>query len=233
MPTLPSRCTWPGGPVADQALIDEDLSADMAQRACWSNWGVRPGPPRTSRPGSRWRGRWPAAPGFASLPPELRAQVAEELNVHALETMFTVDVELVDYSVKPNFKALGRRFGNQTPAVARAITSADAAALAAAAAHGGDRGGHGGRRIRAAEPGRGDRDPDAEGGLDRRHRRRRDGGDGGDPHPRTAPRGPGPGSDPAHPGRAEERRARRHRPDRAVVGGERPGAFRRATSTGR
>ena len=120
-----------GWPVADQALIDEDLSADMALTRRLVELG------RSARAAANVKTRQPlaralaGAPGFASLPPELRAQVAEELNVHALENMSTVDVELVDYSVKPNFKALGRRFGKQTPAVARAITGGDAAALAA------------------------------------------------------------------------------------------------------
>ena len=68
-----------------------------------------------SRPGSRWRGRWSARPGFASLPDELRAQVAEELNVHALEPLSSVGGDLVDYTVKPNFRALGSRFGKSTP----------------------------------------------------------------------------------------------------------------------
>ena len=40
-----------------------------------------------------------------------------------------LDGELVDYSVKPNFRALGRRFGAQTPAVAAAVASAPAAEL--------------------------------------------------------------------------------------------------------
>jgi isoleucyl-tRNA synthetase len=37
----------------------------------------------------------------------------------------------VDVTVKPNFRALGRRFGRATPAVAAAIEAADAAGLAA------------------------------------------------------------------------------------------------------
>jgi len=99
---------------------------------------LRAPPLRSARAAANVKTRQPlaraliSAPGFASLPPELRAQVAEELNVHALETMSTVDVDLVDYSVKPNYKALGRRFGKETPAVARTITNADPAALAEA-----------------------------------------------------------------------------------------------------
>ena len=37
----------------------------------------------------------------------------------------------MDYTVKPNFRALGGRFGKRTPVVAKAITSADPSALAA------------------------------------------------------------------------------------------------------
>ena len=40
--------------------------------------------------------------------------------------------DLVDYSAKGNFRALGKRFGKQTPQVAGAIAAADAAALHAA-----------------------------------------------------------------------------------------------------
>jgi isoleucyl-tRNA synthetase len=39
--------------------------------------------------------------------------------------------DLVDHVVKPNFRTLGRRFGNRTQAVAAAITGADPAVLAA------------------------------------------------------------------------------------------------------
>jgi isoleucyl-tRNA synthetase len=70
------------------------------------------------------------AAGFAGLSAELRAQVAEELNVHALEPLDAVADELVSYTVRPNFRALGKRFGASTPNVAAAIEAADAAELA-------------------------------------------------------------------------------------------------------
>ena len=118
-------------PVADTALIDPELSAEMALTRRLVELG------RSARASATVKIRQPlaralvGAAGFASLPDELRAQVAEELNVHALETLADVDVELVDYSVKPNFRALGGRFGKATPVAAKAITAADASALAA------------------------------------------------------------------------------------------------------
>ncbi len=61
------------------------------------------------------------AAGFAGLPAELRDQVASELNVRALDALSEVADDLVDHVVKPNFRTLGRRFGNRTQAVAAAI----------------------------------------------------------------------------------------------------------------
>ena len=75
------------------------------------------------------------AAGWNDLPDELRRQVAEELNVATLERLDEA-AGLVDVTVKPSFRDLGRRFGKETPKVAAAIGSADAAALAAALAAG-------------------------------------------------------------------------------------------------
>ena len=52
------------------------------------------------------------------------------LNVESVES-FASAGDLVDYSAKGNFRALGKRFGNQTPLVAGAIASADASVLSA------------------------------------------------------------------------------------------------------
>jgi isoleucyl-tRNA synthetase len=117
-------------PEPDPSLIDKSLSADMALARRLVELG------RSARAAATVKTRQPlaralvGAAGFTSLPPELRAQVAEELNVHALGSLEAVDIDLMDYAVKPNFKALGGRFGKETPAVAKAITAADAAALA-------------------------------------------------------------------------------------------------------
>jgi isoleucyl-tRNA synthetase len=116
-------------PVPDPALIDERLSGQMALTRRLVELG------RSARAAAVIKIRQPlaralvGAAGFADLPAELRAQVAEELNVRALEPLAAVGEELVDYTVRPNFRALGRRFGKGTPAVAAAIESADAASL--------------------------------------------------------------------------------------------------------
>jgi isoleucyl-tRNA synthetase len=69
------------------------------------------------------------ASGWASLPEELRGQIADELNVQGFDTLASIGGDLVEYVVKPNFRELGKRFGKQTPQVAKAITSAEPAAL--------------------------------------------------------------------------------------------------------
>ena len=48
------------------------------------------------------------------------------------------EAELVSYRVKPNYRALGPRFGKQMPQVAAAVEALDAAAVAAAIEDGGE-----------------------------------------------------------------------------------------------
>jgi isoleucyl-tRNA synthetase len=118
-------------PTADAGLIDERLSAQMALARRLVELG------RSARAAAVVKTRQPlaralvGAAGFADLPADLRAQVAEELNVHELDSLAAVPEGLVDYTVKPNYRALGGRFGKQTPAVAAAIDAADPATLAA------------------------------------------------------------------------------------------------------
>ncbi len=123
-------------PVHDPSLIDESLSAQMALVRRLVELG------RSARSAASVRTRQPlsralvGATGFAALDPALRALVAEELNVDSLEPLAASAGELVKYTVKPQFRALGRRFGASTQEVAAAITAVDPAALAQAAAAG-------------------------------------------------------------------------------------------------
>jgi isoleucyl-tRNA synthetase len=114
-------------PRVDGALVDDELASQVALVRRVVELG------RAARAESKVRNRQPlgralvGAPGWAALPAELKAQVAEELNVLAFDDL---GGELVEHSAKGNFRALGKRFGARTPAVAAAVAAADAGALA-------------------------------------------------------------------------------------------------------
>jgi isoleucyl-tRNA synthetase len=118
-------------PTADGSLIDPELSAQMALTRRLVDLG------RSARSAAAVRTRQPlgraliGAARFERLPAELRAQIAAELNVAELEVLGGAG-ELVDYTVKPNFRVLGRRFGPRTQAVAAAVVAAPTADVAAA-----------------------------------------------------------------------------------------------------
>ena len=63
-----------------------------------------------------------SAPGWDELPQALRREVADELNVVDLAEL-TDASELLDITVRPNFRNLGKQHGSDTKAVAAAITS--------------------------------------------------------------------------------------------------------------
>ncbi|HET8956679.1 MAG TPA: isoleucine--tRNA ligase [Solirubrobacterales bacterium] len=63
--------------------------------------------------------------------------VTSELNVKELDFV-TDESELVSYSAKPNYRALGPRFGKKMPQVAAAVEALDAAHVAAVLAEGGE-----------------------------------------------------------------------------------------------
>jgi isoleucyl-tRNA synthetase len=124
-------------PTWDSELIDSSLSSQMALTRRLVELG------RSARSAASTRTRQPlsralvGAAGFASLPVPLRDLIADELNVHAVESLDAVGGELVTYTVKPEFRALGKRFGSSTQAVAAAIRTADPTMLAHAVTDGG------------------------------------------------------------------------------------------------
>jgi len=65
-----------------------------------------------------------AASGWNNLPEGLQSQIRDEVNVESLESLEGTD-ELVDVTLKANFKALGARFSQRTPTIAAAIAEAN------------------------------------------------------------------------------------------------------------
>ena len=114
-------------PVADEALIDEDLSFRMGVARRVVNMG------RAARNASQLKTRQPLAAAvvaagereWAALT-SLSEVVREELNVKVLESARSAG-ELVSYKVKPNYRTLGPRFGKAMPEVAAAVDALDGA----------------------------------------------------------------------------------------------------------
>ena len=119
--------SWPvANPDVESAALDADMAAIRRLvelgRAARAESGVK-----TRQPLAR---ALISAPGWAQVPGPLRDELKSELNVVDL-VEFEDTTGLVDTSVKANFRELGRRFGKNTQAVARAITAADVAEFAA------------------------------------------------------------------------------------------------------
>ena len=124
-------------PTADPAAQAGDLNAQVGLvrrlvelgRAARADSGVK-----TRQPLAR---ALISAPGWNALSDELRREVGDELNVVTLSSLVDTEAgDLVEVSVKPNFRTLGRRFGATTPKVAAAISAADPGRLAEALASG-------------------------------------------------------------------------------------------------
>jgi isoleucyl-tRNA synthetase len=112
-------------PVADAGAIDAELGEQVALVRRLVELG------RSARAESKMKTRQPlaqaliSAPGWTSLPERLREEVREELNVVSLAGLADAG-ELVELSVKANFRELGKVYGKRTQDVANAITAAAA-----------------------------------------------------------------------------------------------------------
>ena len=120
-------------PKVDGSLVDDDLHVQMGLARRLVELG------RSARADAKVRTRQPlrralvGSSAYTRLSEELRREVAEELNVGAVEPFSAAGQEggaLVDHSAKGNFRALGKRFAKLTPRVAAAIAEADASEIA-------------------------------------------------------------------------------------------------------
>jgi isoleucyl-tRNA synthetase len=117
-------------PLSDPSLIDNDLSRQVALTRRLVELG------RAARAESAVKIRQPlsraliSASGWQSLPAELRDQISDELNVLTLDDL-SVSGDLVDVSIKANFRSLGAKFGASVQAIAKAIHAEEAAQLVA------------------------------------------------------------------------------------------------------
>jgi isoleucyl-tRNA synthetase len=116
-------------PVSDAKLIDRALNAHVAMTRRVVELG------RSARAESGIKIRQPlqraliSAQGWAQLPADMKEQISDELNVLDLEDIADADGDLVDISVKANFKSLGAKYGKAVQDVAKLIGATDATAL--------------------------------------------------------------------------------------------------------
>ena len=116
-------------PVAQSSAINSELGSQVALTRRIVELG------RATRAESGIKIRQPlgraliAAGGWSALPEQMREQIADELNVQSLEDIASADGDLVDISVKANFKSLGTKFGGAVQEISKAIAATDATAL--------------------------------------------------------------------------------------------------------
>ena len=116
-------------PIAAKELINTELNAQVAMTRRVVELG------RAARAESAIKIRQPlqraliSAPGWAKLPSDMREQIADELNVIDLADIADADGDLVNISVKANFKSLGAKYGKDVQEISKAIGALDATTL--------------------------------------------------------------------------------------------------------
>ncbi len=128
---LPHSVHLASWPRVDGSLVDDRLAEQVSLTRRLVELG------RAARADAKVRTRQPlrralvASAAWEALSDDLRREVAEELNVGSVEPLSAAGADLVDFSAKGNFRALGKRFGKRTPTVAAAVAATDAGVLAA------------------------------------------------------------------------------------------------------
>jgi isoleucyl-tRNA synthetase len=116
-------------PISDSKLIDESLSASVALSRRLVELG------RAARAESKVKIRQPlaraliAATGWEKMPAEIQSDIADELNILKISDISAAGADLVDISIKANFKSLGAKYGADVQAIATKISSLNAADL--------------------------------------------------------------------------------------------------------
>jgi len=116
-------------PIADSSLISTKLNGQVAMTRRVVELG------RSARAESAIKIRQPlqraliSAQGWAQLPDDMKSQISDELNVLDLEDIAHADGDLVDISVKANFKSLGAKYGKAVQDVAKLISASDPTSL--------------------------------------------------------------------------------------------------------
>ena len=125
-------------PESDPALADSELERGMAAVRLTVELG------RAARGQAKAKVRQPLRRAVIVANEDERAAiearadlVTAELNVKELDFV-SDEADLVSYSAKPNYRALGPRFGKRMPQVAAAVAALDAAHVAAVMADGGE-----------------------------------------------------------------------------------------------
>jgi isoleucyl-tRNA synthetase len=113
-------------PKIDSSMIDSNLSSSVSLSRRLVELG------RAARAESGLKIRQPlsralvSAPGWEQISEEIKTHIAEELNILALDGIHVAESDLVDISVKANFRTLGTKFGANVQEISKAIASADA-----------------------------------------------------------------------------------------------------------
>lgn len=116
-------------PISVKAQINKELNLQVAMTRRVVELG------RAARAESAIKIRQPlqraliSAHGWSALPVEMKAQIADELNVIDLADIADADGDLVVISVKANFKSLGAKFGKEVQDIAKAISAQDPTSL--------------------------------------------------------------------------------------------------------
>jgi isoleucyl-tRNA synthetase len=116
-------------PISDKSAIDEKLSSSVGLSRRLVELG------RAARAESGVKIRQPlsralvSASGWENISDEIKTHIAEELNILKLDEIHVAGTDLVDISVKANFRTLGTKFGADVQVIAKEIATADPSAM--------------------------------------------------------------------------------------------------------